>query len=78
MREVMAGSRPRVRPSPVTSFPAINAAVGLEGQSPCGKNASAQSEPQIGTLLQEWILDAAALEDADEETRLQFPEVPTP
>lgn len=36
------------------------------------------SEPRIGTLLQEWILDAAALEDADEEARLQFPEIMTP
>jgi len=37
------------------------------------------SEPSIGSLLQEWIQDAAALEDADEEVRLQFPEglVPT-
>ncbi len=37
------------------------------------------SRPEIGTLLQEWIKDAAALEDADEEVRLQFPEglVPT-
>lgn len=32
------------------------------------------SEPQIGTLLQEWIKDAAALEDAADEVRLQFPE----
>jgi len=36
------------------------------------------SEPRIGTLLQEWIKDAAALEDADEEVKLQFPEVPYP
>lgn len=35
-------------------------------------------EPQIGTLLQEWILDAAALEDADDEVRLQFPAMPVP
>ena len=37
------------------------------------------SEPQIGSLLQEWIEDAATLEDAEEEVRLQFPEglVPT-
>jgi superfamily II DNA or RNA helicase len=34
------------------------------------------SEPKIGSLLQEWIKDAAALEDADEEIRLQFPEIP--
>lgn len=34
------------------------------------------SEPSIGSLLQEWIQDAAALEDADDEARLQFPEVP--
>ncbi len=32
------------------------------------------SEPEIGSLLQEWIKDAAALEDASEEVRLQFPE----
>jgi superfamily II DNA or RNA helicase len=36
------------------------------------------SEPKIGSLLQEWIKDAAALEDAGEEVRLQFPEVPYP
>jgi superfamily II DNA or RNA helicase len=36
------------------------------------------SEPEIGSLLQEWIKDAAALEDADEEVKLQFPEVPYP
>jgi superfamily II DNA or RNA helicase len=37
------------------------------------------SSPEIGTLLQEWIKDAAALEDAADEVRLQFPEgfVPT-
>jgi superfamily II DNA or RNA helicase len=34
------------------------------------------SEPKIGTLMQEWIKDAAALEDADEGVRLQFPEIP--
>lgn len=34
------------------------------------------SEPRIGTLLEEWIRDAAALEDANEEVRLQFPDVP--
>jgi superfamily II DNA or RNA helicase len=34
------------------------------------------SEPKIGSLLQEWIEDAAALEDADEEVRLQFPDIP--
>jgi superfamily II DNA or RNA helicase len=32
------------------------------------------SEPEIGTLLQEWMKDAAALEDAADEVRLQFPE----
>lgn len=36
------------------------------------------SEPKIGSLLQEWIKDAAALEDANEEVKLQFPEVPYP
>ena len=37
------------------------------------------SSQEIGTLLQEWIKDAAALEDAADEVRLQFPEglVPT-
>ena len=34
------------------------------------------SEPEIGSLMQEWIRDAAALEDADEQVRLQFPEIP--
>jgi superfamily II DNA or RNA helicase len=34
------------------------------------------SEPRIGSLLQEWIKDAASLEDADEEVKLQFPDVP--
>ena len=29
--------------------------------------------PEVGSLLEEWILDAASLEDADEEVRLQFP-----
>jgi superfamily II DNA or RNA helicase len=33
------------------------------------------SEPRIGTLMDEWIEDAASLEDASEEVRLQFPEV---
>jgi superfamily II DNA or RNA helicase len=33
------------------------------------------SEPRIGTLMEEWIKDAASLEDASEEVRLQFPEV---
>lgn len=32
------------------------------------------SEPEIGSLLQEWIKDAAALEDAADEVRLQFPD----
>ena len=31
------------------------------------------SRPDIGSLLEEWIKDAASLEDADEEVRLQFP-----
>jgi superfamily II DNA or RNA helicase len=37
------------------------------------------SQPSIGSLLQEWIKDSAALENADEDVRLQFPEglVPT-
>jgi superfamily II DNA or RNA helicase len=34
------------------------------------------SEPEVGTLLQEWIADAAALEDADDAVRLQFPDLP--
>jgi superfamily II DNA or RNA helicase len=29
--------------------------------------------PEVGTLMEEWIRDAASLEDADEEVRLQFP-----
>lgn len=33
-------------------------------------------QPDIGTLMDEWIRDAAALEDAGEESRLQFPEIP--
>lgn len=31
------------------------------------------SRPEVGSLLEEWIRDAASLEDADEEVRLQFP-----
>lgn len=31
------------------------------------------NRPDVGTLLDEWIKDAASLEDADEEVRLQFP-----
>jgi superfamily II DNA or RNA helicase len=34
------------------------------------------SEPEIGSLMQEWLRDAAALEDADEEVRLEFPDLP--
>jgi superfamily II DNA or RNA helicase len=34
------------------------------------------SEPEIGSLMQEWLRDAAALEDADDAARLQFPEIP--
>jgi superfamily II DNA or RNA helicase len=34
------------------------------------------SEPEIGSLMQEWLRDAAALEDADDAVRLQFPEIP--
>jgi superfamily II DNA or RNA helicase len=34
------------------------------------------SNPQVGTFLEEWLKDAASLEDADEEVRLQFPDVP--
>lgn len=33
------------------------------------------SEPEIGSLMQEWLRDAAALEDADDAARLQFPEI---
>ena len=29
--------------------------------------------PEVGSLLEEWIRDAASLEDADEEARLEFP-----
>jgi superfamily II DNA or RNA helicase len=29
--------------------------------------------PEVGSLMEEWIHDAASLEDADEEVRLQFP-----
>jgi superfamily II DNA or RNA helicase len=31
------------------------------------------NRPEVATLLEEWIRDAASLEDADEEVRLQFP-----
>jgi superfamily II DNA or RNA helicase len=31
------------------------------------------SRPDVASLLEEWIRDAASLEDADEEVRLQFP-----
>lgn len=34
------------------------------------------SNPEIGTFLEEWIKDAASLEDATDEVRLQFPDVP--
>lgn len=34
------------------------------------------SNPQVGTFLEEWLKDAASLEDADEEVKLQFPDVP--
>ncbi len=34
------------------------------------------SEPKIGSLMQEWLRDAAALEDADDAARLQFPDLP--
>jgi superfamily II DNA or RNA helicase len=34
------------------------------------------SNPEIGSFLEEWLKDAASLEDADEEVRLQFPYVP--
>lgn len=29
--------------------------------------------PDVGSLMEEWIRDAASLEDADEEVRLEFP-----
>jgi superfamily II DNA or RNA helicase len=35
------------------------------------------SEPKIGSLMQEWLRDAAALEDADDAARLQFPDIPS-
>jgi superfamily II DNA or RNA helicase len=31
------------------------------------------NRPEIGSLLEEWIRDAASLENADEEVKLQFP-----
>jgi superfamily II DNA or RNA helicase len=34
------------------------------------------SNPAVGSFLEEWLKDAASLEDADEEVRLQFPYVP--
>lgn len=36
------------------------------------------SNPAIGSFLEEWLQDAASLEDAGEEVRLQFPYVPHP
>jgi superfamily II DNA or RNA helicase len=36
------------------------------------------SEPEIGSLMQEWLRDAAALEDADDAARLQFPDISSP
>jgi superfamily II DNA or RNA helicase len=34
------------------------------------------SNPDVGSFLEEWLKDAASLEDTDEEVRLQFPYVP--
>ncbi len=34
------------------------------------------SNPKVGSFLEEWLKDAASLEDADDEVRLQFPYVP--
>ena len=34
------------------------------------------SNPDVGSFLEEWLKDAASLEDADEEVKLQFPHVP--
>lgn len=34
------------------------------------------SNPKVGSFLEEWLRDAASLEDEDEEVRLQFPYVP--
>lgn len=34
------------------------------------------SNPEVGSFLEEWLADAASLEDADEEVRLHFPYVP--
>jgi len=31
------------------------------------------SDPDVGSLLEEWIRDAASLEDVDEEVRLECP-----
>jgi superfamily II DNA or RNA helicase len=33
------------------------------------------SNPRIGSFIEEWIADAASLEDAQEEVRLQFPDI---
>ena len=33
------------------------------------------NEPAVGSLLEEWIKDAAALEDANDEVRLQYPDI---
>jgi hypothetical protein len=35
------------------------------------------SNAEISTFLEEWLRDAASLEDTDEEVCLQFPYVPT-
>jgi superfamily II DNA or RNA helicase len=35
------------------------------------------SNPEVGSFLEEWLKDAASLEDADEEVRLQFPDIPS-
>jgi superfamily II DNA or RNA helicase len=34
------------------------------------------SNPDVGSFLEEWLKDAASLEESDEEVRLQFPYVP--
>lgn len=41
-----------------------------------GRSTVSFSNPKVGTFLEEWIKDAASLEDAAEEVRLQFPDVP--
>jgi superfamily II DNA or RNA helicase len=41
-----------------------------------GESSITFSNPRIGSFLEEWLADAASLEDSSEEVRLQFPETP--